>query len=69
MDIVDLARELNTLTLAHVGEFDAFIVQYQQVAEETLPRVQQIATRLKIPGAQKIGEMVNNKYILKEKAL
>ena len=69
MDMVDLARELNTLTLAHVGEVAAFITQYQQVAEGLFPRVQQIATRLKVPGADKISEIVNNKYILKEKAL
>jgi hypothetical protein len=69
MDMVDLARDLNTLTLAHVGEVAAFITQYQQVAEGILPQVQQIATRFKIPGAHKIGEMVNNKYVLKEKAL
>ena len=69
MDMVDLARELNTLTLAHVGEVAAFIVQYQQVAERTLPYIQQVATRFKSPGADKIGEMVNNKYVLKEKAL
>jgi hypothetical protein len=69
MDMADLASELNTLTLAHVGEVTAFIVQYQQVAEGTLPYVQQVATRLKIPGAHKIGEMVNHKYVLKEKAL
>ena len=69
MDMVDLARELNKLTLAHVGEVTALITQYQQVVEGILPRVQQIATRFKVPGADKISEIVNNKYVLKEKAL
>jgi hypothetical protein len=69
MDMVDLAGDLNRLTFAHVGDVAAFITQYQQVAEETLPYVQQVATLFKIPGAHEIGEMVNNKYVLKEKAL
>jgi hypothetical protein len=69
IDLVDLADELNRLTLAHVGEVTDFIVQYQQIAEETLPSVQQVAKLLKIPGADKIGKLVNNKYVLQEKAL
>ncbi len=69
IQMADLASNLHKLTIMHVGEVTDFIVQYQEIAEGTIPHVQQLAEQLRIPGAHKIGEIVNNKYVLKEKAL
>jgi hypothetical protein len=69
IQMADLASNLNKLTITHVGEVADFIVQYQQTAEGTIPHIQRLVEQLRIPNAHKIGEIVDNKYVLKEKAL